>query len=523
MQIRLPLQVGTSALWDVARASVTSAPALILLFGAGLAVAGRAGNGWYVAGGAGAVLLVVALSAARRAWRTRPSDVLFDADGFRLEGGLHHGLRLAWSEIASDHTRVETVREARFTLAGFVFGLLSAWLSSGEKLGLTEELPIRRLHLGTHDGRAFVLAEAEHLAEQASLDALIGTVQARLDPDPSGAAPEAAPEVLTCGSCGAPVTPADRATIACRFCAHPNPVPQAVRQRLQEHRRVEQSRQATARAVQQLLDQPGARYASGVLLVATALSGIPWLLAVVVLSLLGFTAAGGFEIGWLLACGALAALATFLLARIALANRRALHLVALGFGARTLPPDQGGYACRRCGGPLPVASSGIVARCAYCDADNVLGLDLGGKVAAAQHQRTHLEEALRQRSRERWRWLLVGLAAVGISLVAGVMATASVVMAQEHAEYQTACATGDGQACKKLATDFQLGISVAKNEERAFEFDTKACQLGHPEACYDLSERYRYGWGVSEDLERATATRTKACQLGWSAACQEPE
>ena len=115
----------------------------------------------------------------------------------------------------------------------------------------------------------------------------------------------------------------------------------------------------------------------------------------------------------------------------------------------------------------------------------------------------------------------VAVGAVLVAMLAGVMALASYVTAQEHAQRQALCASDDAQACYDLAVDFHLGISVGENEEKATALYRKACRLGHAEACSDLSDAYYFGWGVMEDEQKAVEIRAQACKMGWEDACKE--
>jgi hypothetical protein len=112
-------------------------------------------------------------------------------------------------------------------------------------------------------------------------------------------------------------------------------------------------------------------------------------------------------------------LALFFILRAQLVDRQALKLLTLNFGASE--PDKPGdpYRCRGCKAPLPDAQDKIVVRCAYCSADNILGLDLRRDAAPATEEAKGLEDAVAQRSRERWLWrFLTGFA--GLLLLVGV-------------------------------------------------------------------------------------------------------
>ena len=121
---------------------------------------------------------------------------------------------------------------------------------------------------------------------------------------------------------------------------------------------------------------------------------------------------------------AAAVLGGFFLARARLADRGALALLSLGFGA--LAPARKGEPslCRRCGGPLPSAGLGGIVQCLYCSSENIEGLDLRPVADSLRSEHQGLDVPLRRRGRERLLWsVLTGVALV--ALAGWVGATAS--------------------------------------------------------------------------------------------------
>src|SRR5678815_1858401 len=119
--IRLPLQIGTSSLWSVARSSVLF-PGLVLV---GLGVwaiialidmdkVGFAVGGTLIA--VGGLLLYYAYRHIKLALGERPSDVVLDSNGLRIEGGAQDGLALGWAEIDPKACRVESTTDERLVL-----------------------------------------------------------------------------------------------------------------------------------------------------------------------------------------------------------------------------------------------------------------------------------------------------------------------------------------------------------------------------------------------------------------------
>ncbi|MBW2528190.1 MAG: sel1 repeat family protein [Deltaproteobacteria bacterium] len=509
----------------MARAAATLVPALVLLLGAVLALLEEV-NGAAIFGGVlGAYFLVYAIAHILRAWRTRASDALLSHEGIRFEGGAQDGIALSWESIDAEGTQASTVEEARLTMRkifGDLFFLIaSSMLANKLELAPEDKVPVRRLVLKSRDGRAWQLAEAEHPAEQRSLDALVGSVRAKL-----GAAaeePRDAPEqVLGCDHCGAPLTPTAAESATCRFCGSVTAMPGELRQRVHAHGAVEQSQKRSEPIIAKLLAQPGARRANVILLLAAVASSVVWVPVVFGLLLPGVTNAGVFEVGWTLVSGSLAVLSVFILARAGLARRRALRLLTSSFGARAPRSAQEGYGCRRCGAPLPDAT-GLVAKCAYCEADNLLGLDFRSEVEPTQEHELSLTEALEARKRERTTWLFASMGAFVIAGIGGVMAAATISMSLEHAEQVRRCEAGKADACLEVARDFSLGMSVAEDEDQAYEYEKRACKLGNGEACHDLSERFRWGWAVAEDPDTALEYRQRSCKLGYEKACGPPE
>jgi hypothetical protein len=243
-----------------------------------------------------------------------------------------------------------------------------------------------------------------------------------------------------------------------------------------------------------------------------------WVPIVVGLLLAGANSVGAFEVGWGLVAGALLVLVMFVLGRAALASRRALRLVAAGFGARAPTQPGGAPGCRRCGGPLPPSES-VIVDCVFCDADNVLGIDARAQVAPTQAHQRSLSDVVRARDRERLRWRGTAVAVLPIAVLAGGMAAASYSVGRELAETLQACEAGDGAACREAAVDYDLGISVAEDDAKAFALAQRGCELGDAESCWTVAQDLYWGWGTDEDPEAADPIRVHACDLGVAEAC----
>src|ERR1700744_4427807 len=106
VKLRLPLQIGTSAAAFLARGGLVFLPAACVMLGAIFVFYELADSLGDIGGRNGVYVLVPALALFRfaslqmkRAWQARPSDVVLDADGLSIEGGVHHGLKKPWSEL----------------------------------------------------------------------------------------------------------------------------------------------------------------------------------------------------------------------------------------------------------------------------------------------------------------------------------------------------------------------------------------------------------------------------------------
>jgi hypothetical protein len=229
-------------------------------------------------------------------------------------------------------------------------------------------------------------------------------------------APAVATQVTSCPQCGAPAVPDDAPAVACTFCRAWVPLPPQVRGQAAAMKAMQASRQTQQRMVQKLLEQPRAATTNGwTFLFALLMFGawpLGWgLIAWRVLD-------DGFQpedAGFLLLPFA-AVLGAFFLARARLADRGALQMLTLGFGA--LAPRREGEPsrCRRCQGPLPDVGLGGVAQCRYCGSENIVGLDLRPSVDNARAEAVTFDAALKKRSSEKMLWGILTVIAI-IALV----------------------------------------------------------------------------------------------------------
>jgi len=422
--IRLPLQIGTTSLWGMTRAALLLVPGVLLLpFG----VIGGVGVLWAGDGGDVALVLAALLvgTPVMLIWiavlqlggmlRARPSDAVIDADGVRVEGGRHGGVQLAWAQLEPSSCTLRDVTDRQLTLADM-------YRSEQEARGTA----MTHLVVERAGQPALVLAEAEAPEERASLAALYASIQAgawrgaEVEPEVFGR------EVVRCEACGAAVVPAVAERVQCHRCGAQVTMPEAVRARVGVAEQGRAARGEAARLVSRLIDQPGARRTN----LLFVLGGAAMLLAWPASLGLGIWQYAQGELG----AGRLLSLLIFPLAlipglyallRVQLVDRFALRLLTLDLGAREPVRAGDPYGCHACGGPLVVGSGEVVVRCVYCDADNVLGLDLRARAGRERAAARTLDEALRWRTVERRRWRVRLVPALALTLIgAGLLGLA---------------------------------------------------------------------------------------------------
>jgi hypothetical protein len=479
--IRLPLQIGTSALWSLARTSVAFPGLVIVVLGLWLSweivrdgSGGDNGDGAKIGlaiAAAGGVLVGFAYIHFRRLLAERPSDVLLDEKGLRVEGGIRDGLVLAWADIDRGRCRIATTEEERVTTWRLILNLplIAVSLFGGDDatVGLQQKVRVHRLFVA-RDGEPneMLVAEADVEVEHLSLATLLRTIRSSRwhprsapMPTPSPAAPAQTaqspkrggkrkrskhedrtvertvdrtsdrPAAIVCATCGAVVAPSADESATCRSCSATVRIPDDVRRRVEAASALDSARRSGMTRIERLLaTQPSARFARANMWAAAIPIAVAWPLA-------GALVLHNVHLG-MITPGRIAALAllplllmmgAFLLARGRLTDRFALHAVIIGFGAREPPRPGEPYRCRSCGASLPEATTTPVVHCVYCDKSNVLGLDLTGEAAEASDEHRHLEDAFADREKERVRWRLAGVAALAmivasVALVRGTFA-----------------------------------------------------------------------------------------------------
>ncbi len=428
-EVRLPLQIGTSSLWSLARCSATLLPGLGIV-GLGI-VALKAdvevGLGIILAG---VLLVVFSAMHIRLSIRHRPSDVVLSKDGLRVLGGPHAGERYAWNAIAERASHLHDLEERRLTM----FGIVRSIVSRDDAMGMSE-VRVLKLQMNLANGESLILAEAERPIEQESLRALHDSLSGGSwrggagGKDPRAIAERAQEKqrglgirTLHCPTCGAAVAPDDKPSATCRFCATAVPVPEETQERVRAAREVSGAHGVTERLITGLLKQPGADRMNLLLLVFGVPMMLVWPLAFGIGAWRGvLKEIDPVDALWLGLFPLATILGALLPLRAQLVDRQALKLLTLNFGAKE-PANAGDpYTCRSCSAPLPEAGGKVVVRCAYCGADNILGLDLRREAVAGTEEAKGLEGAIAQRGRERLLWRgLTGVAGVLLLVGGGV-------------------------------------------------------------------------------------------------------
>jgi hypothetical protein len=207
-------------------------------------------------------------------------------------------------------------------------------------------------------------------------------------------------------------------------------MPDELRLKLKDVSRIARGRSALEKLIRSLIRQPSALRTNVYVFLCAILMFMAWPVAMALLTLVDhydFISPQTMSACFISPLGFI--LGLFFILRGHTARRAALRLLTLHYGAR--PPGSEGepHTCRSCGAPLHEELDQILIRCAYCDADNVLALDLKRRAAPAVEQERRLEQDLRAQRRERIKWTVYSF--LSIFIVAGSIALAiSSVMKQ---------------------------------------------------------------------------------------------
>lgn len=423
---RLPLQVGTTATWAVARAAITFVPGLALL---------GVGVSWFLEGGSsgelegaiaicGGLFITSSVLSLRLALKTRASDLQVFSDWLRLEGGPQHATQVPWKELTSPWAGVEQTKVERLVL--WRMPLTALFAVGGEGFDPTKKVDAWRLWV-MRDGKRVDLGETDRPGEAASFRAAAATIAAVCEGQRHlETAKKLKTEFASCPRCNAALVPDDADQVVCSYCKATVPLPERFRKQAASAKIMQGARARTSKMIHALVEQPGASRSNFWLLLLTLVMFAAWPVGWFALAR-GVLADGFQTLDVAFAFSPLAGIAgAFLFARGRLADRGALQLLTLGFGA--LAPERPGdpSLCRRCHGPLPDVGVGGVAACRYCEAENIVGIDLRPVVDSARTEQKRFDRALQRRRRERLLWGVLSVVALAV-LAAWLTATVEYV------------------------------------------------------------------------------------------------
>ena len=425
----------------------------------------------------------------RNALAERPTDiVLGDGDHVTIVGGQRNGQTFDARRCTiadEDHTTF-TNKTIRITALGFE---------------------------GT------VVARAARAIEQESLQALHATLVAHGTTHDTKPLRETAPSLLVCAHCDGPAVPDDAEHVACRFCNAEVTVPEPLREKIRAARTLATEHPRNARMIARLLRQPSAR----AVWIAMVALGAPMLLVwpacaigCFVLDRRGLLTA--LDVVVFLVAGMVAIGALFVVMRLTLVNRQALSLLSTRFSA--LPPDKPGAPplCRNCQAPLPGAADGqMLVRCAYCDADNILGLDVRARAGTEVAQQRSIDVEISRRRDEHRLWRTAAFGA--IVAVVGLRWLVPYTF-RPHTD-PARCRAGDVAACIR-AGERSEHVEHAYNEDirDALAFYRLGCQAHDQQSCR-AAARVAYSWNatVFAGYVDTVPDLRAGCEIGDARAC----
>jgi hypothetical protein len=444
-EIRLPLQVGTSAFWGLLRSALYFMPSALAFLGVfvpGVWLIIEVPDLLSVSDTLGQIILGIfiallalpfiflrsAIKQLVKAWEERPSDIVLRAGtNVAVVGGPCNGRTFDANQCKlNDTVHKRAIDDEQVMIA-------ELWLENQ------------------------VVARAARAVEKESLHALHDTLVARSKSHDTKPAAESAVSLLTCPQCAAAAVPDDAETVTCAYCKASVTVPTALREKIRAQRTLAADRPRNERMIERMLRQPSARTVWAVMIGL----GVPMLFvwpaaAFAMFRLYRHDRLAFANVVLLLLASVIGIAALFVLMRWTLVNRQALSLVSARFSA--LPPDKPGapHLCRTCRAPLPDAGGDrLVVKCAYCEADNVLGFDLRVPASAEAKQRQSLDGELARRRSEHLIWRLGGLGALAtVALLFRWLVPSALAPHTDHAR----CRAGDAAACSTTRTSSTCSI-----------------------------------------------------------------
>ncbi len=443
----MPLQTGTTAMWSLARSAAALPPSLVATTALVVMVLQFVGChiidhpaiapytedmiSWFFFMGllgmtAAPPLLGYSIAHLYRFFRNLPSDVLVSPTDLKVQTVLRT-YTYPWSEVHGPACTVTVEYEKRITIRYIIQRSLSRSTEDVEK----SDIEIAKLILPMKSGDHVILGQAERPIERESLQAVCETIQAS-DTDtqvpPPRLSQQYQAQIIHCPQCQAVVRPANADTVSCTHCGQGVAMPDELRRKLRDVSQIARGRSSLETLILSLIRQPSAVRTNVYVFLCAALMFMAWPAAMALLTLVDhydfispqtmsacFVSPLAFILG------------LFFILRGHTARRGALRLLTLHYGAR--PPSSEGepHTCRSCGAPLHEEADQILIRCAYCESDNILALDLKRRAAPAAEQERRLAADLRAQRRERIKWAIYSFLSIFIVVGSIVLAVASVM------------------------------------------------------------------------------------------------
>lgn len=345
----------------------------------------------------------------KRARAMQPSDLEVEADRLRIRGGPHDGFDIPFSKLE----RV-FVRRATRRLPGF-FDLLPT--GRDELHDKAEDLHVLFLQRKTLDLKPIAMTRAP--GELASFEELAATLQSVLQPKPEAEPAPLPQQVLRCPACRGPVAPAAEPEVPCAWCGQRLSVPDTLREKVRAAAVVASHAVGAVKAV---LDQPSApsldrtfKNVTRALMAAWVVGGAGILAA----ELNGRSLGEALSFSSVFVFGAVTG--GFALFRYLLVDRQALRVLTMHFAALGSEKEGTPRTCRQCRGPLSATTDQLVVNCVFCEAPNLLGVDLRTRASAIVEESRSLSQVLEQRAARRRSWRAVAM--LGVALVVSGVGT----------------------------------------------------------------------------------------------------
>lgn len=544
-QIRLPLNVGVSALWNLSRAALALLPGCYVLLSFYLILFGLHDGSmfWYGVYAYGAFFAVHSgWDAIKQVLREWPSDAVLTEEGIRIERDplplfvrflktdYRPNLFFTWVGLQGDTLQIENHQRERFTLwrlllSGFTMPLSWVMAMFGAEKAMNRlidwgfrnvpytetSLYLCKKESGKKDPVRILLARGENPLDNESVLALADTLKNRIARESAGGRAEQAErqkrtflnantaiDRLTCPHCGSANPPDEAERTQCLYCHQEIPVPAEMRERLRAVRETMQHDGHSEDLLAALMRQGKSRWASLrlklggaalLILVPLLYLGYEWfdrrsMVNIILVLIFGFFFVTTY------AC-------VFFITRASLVNRRALRLITLGFAA--VPPAnvESPHLCRGCGAPLRPEKGRLVVTCLYCSTQNILGLDFRPELKPSEEQEKSLASAFSDRRRERVKWALASLGCIPLLLVSVLMGYYLWWWANSAIGELAACVNDNADYCFKLADRFAQGDGAAKSAQNAALYRLegirileKRCGRKNPTACTNAGYHY---------------------------------